>query len=898
MIKIGSICCWLIGLGISAFCQEATQDTTFVKSITATPSATSISTLQDNHFNKGVTHSPYQLLNGRLTGLGMSSLGNDPNGEFQLRVRGLSTLQNETRPLLVVDGFITNNFLIVDPSDIAQITLLKDAAATSIYGVQGANGVILISTKNGKDQVPSISFNTMMGLEQPISRIQPASAMEFKRQPGSTDLGSSTDWLDLITRNGISTINNLAISGGSKSFSITASVNHRKGSGTLIGTGFSQLNSRLNIQQKAMNDKLHVQLTVATTSRKSDYGFREAIKYAFTANPTMPVFDPASTLHGGYSQNFKFDNYNPLAIIQQNTNTGNEQTSSIGINSDYQFDGRLKGLNAQFSYQLQNQNNLFGRYYSKNSYFVGELRKGLASRNSEQHNTQQLATTLSYNKKWKAFDIQLSSGYRYQEYFKESFFLEGGNFLTDAFTYNNMSAAQDFPNGVGVAASLADSYKVISWLNTASITFKNKYFLNVTNNSSGSTRLGTNNKWGLFPSIGGGVQWKKGIPVFSLLKLRASWGKAGNIPQQSNLSGSLLSQGGFIFYNGNYIPSYYNLRSANPNLKWEEKTEFNFGTDFTFLNERISGSIDWFNNKVTDLISEVRVPSPPNLGPAKFANLGELKNHGVEINLNVSAIKRSELIWDFNFYLSRVSTKVKSLSGNGYSLIPEGKIIIGNFSGPGSSGYGANLIQEGAALGQIYGAVYDGIDQNGAGTVKDLDGNGIGCYCEGDFKVIGNALPKFNFGWGNQLSYKNIDLRFLFRGAVGHHIINSYRLFHESAYAAISSNLVKTSYFNSQLQYANFSSLYVEKASFIKLDNISLMFHIPSAWEIVITATAQNLFTLTKYTGMNPEVAYEDPTLKGQTTFRFNRSPLISGIEMRGNYLPSRIFSLGISLKL
>lgn len=897
MIKIVSIFCGLVGLCVPAFCQEDTQDSVRVKINPTTFISTSISNLKNEDFNKGVTHSTYQLLNGRLTGLGMSSLGNDPNGEFQLRVRGLSTLQNETRPLLVVDGFITNNLLIVDPSDIAQITLLKDAAATSIYGVQGANGVILISTKKGKDQVPSISFNTMMGLEQPISRIQPASAMEFKRQPGSTDLGSSTDWLDLITRNGISTINNLAISGGSKSFSLTASVNHRKASGTLIGTGFSQLNSRLNIQQKAMNDRLLVQLTVATTSRKSDYGFREAIKYSFTANPTMPVFDPVSTLHGGYSQNFKFDNYNPLAIIQQNTNTGNEQTSSIGINSDYQFDGRLKGLIGQFSYQLQNQNNLLGRYYAKDSYYVGELRKGLASRNSERQNTQQLATTLSYNKKWKAFDIQLSSGYRYQEYFKESFFLEGGNFLTNAFTYNNMSAAQDFPNGVGVAASLADSYKVISWLNTASLTFKDKYFLNVTNNSSGSTRLGTNNKWGLFPSIGGGIRWEKGLPFFSSLKLRASWGKSGNIPQQSNLSGSVMSQGNYTFVNGNYVPSYILTRDANPNLKWEEKTEFNFGTDFIFLNERISGSIDWFNNKVTDLISEVRVPSPPNLSFAKFTNLGELENHGVEINLNVSAIKRSDLSWNFNFNLSRVSTKVKSLSGNGYSITPEGKITLGNFFGPGSSGLGANLIQEGSPLGQIYGPVFNGV-VSGAATFKDLSGDGVYCDCQDDFKVLGNALPKFNFGWGNQLSYKNFEMRFLLRGSSGHQTINTYRLFHEATENVRFANLVKTSYFDPNLMYANFSSLYVEKASFIKLDNISISYHVPTALKITITATAQNLFTLTKYTGMDPEVAYEDPILKGQTTFRFNRSPLISGIEMRGNYLPSRIFSLGVSLKL
>ncbi len=892
-MRTGLIFCLAMSWNLSAYSQDATGDTTQAKRLT--PNA--IATIDQKDFNQGVIHSPYQLFNGRLTGIGMSGIGNDPNGEFMIRVRGLSTFQNETHPLIVVDGFITNNLLIVDPNDIARITVLKDAAASSIYGVQGGNGVLLITTKKSNSEMPSVSFSTTLGLEKPLFNIAPVPDWEYMRYPGAIQMGGSSDWLDLITQNGISSINNLAVSAGSKSFSIRGSVNYRKANGTLIGTGFDQINSRINLQQKALKDRLLVQLTIAATSRKSDYGFREAIKYAFTANPTMPVMDPTSTLYGGYRQNLVYDNYNPVAIIEQNTNAGNEGTMSMGFNGDYQFDGNLNGLAARFSYQLQNQDNLYGRYYAKNSYYTGLNRNGLANRTSQKQNAQQLATTLSYQRKLKHVDFHISSGYQSQYYFNESFLMEGGNFLTDAFTYNNMSAAQDFPNGLGQVASSADSYKVISWLSTASITFNGKYFFNATSNYNGSTRLGENNKWGLFPSIGGGILWEKGLPFISSLKLRIAWGKSGNIPHQSNLSGSVMSPGGNSFVNGNYVPYYLMTRDGNPDLKWEEKSELNMGTDFTFLNERISGSLDWFTNKVTDLISLINAPSPPTLSGLVFANLGELQNRGVEINLNIAAVKKSEFSWDFNFNLSRVSTKVNSLSGNGYTLAADGKIITGSLFGPGSGSYGVNLIQEGSPLGQLYGPVYNGIE-SGLATYKDLNGDNYYCGCPDDFKVLGNALPKFNFGWGNQLSYKNLELKLLFRGASGHQTINTYRLFHESTESVRYSNLVKTSYFNPDLKYASFSNLFVENASFVKLDNISLAYHIPSTWRLTLTATAQNLFTISKYTGMDPEVEYGNPIQKGQTINPINQSPLISGIELRGNYLPSRIFSLGVSLKL
>ncbi|MBA4053736.1 MAG: hypothetical protein C0490_03405 [Marivirga sp.] len=888
-------CCLFLSLSLSAFSQDTIQDIT-----KNTISSTSIGKVDHSDFNQGVNHSPYQLINGRMPGLGMYTAGNDPNGEFILRVRGLSTLQSQTRPLLVIDGFVTDDLLTIDPNDISEISLLRDAAAASIYGVRGGNGVLLISTKTAGYDPVSVSYNATFGIERAIYKISPASTSDYKSYAGSVDLGSDQNWIDLISQTGNTSVHSLALSKNTKSLSVRASMNIRQATGTLIGTGFDQLNARINLQQKALDDKLLLQFMFANTSRKSDYGFREAIKYAYSAIPTTPVYTSPSSPHGGYYQTLFFDSYNPVAIIEQNENSGKERSTFVGIKSTYQFDGRLKGINFELSYQLMDDNDFAGTYYGKNSYYIGENWNGLAIRNSQNGSTQQIASAVSYTRSFNNIGVQVSSGYQIQDYKTSSFYAQGGNFLTDAFSYNNMAASGDFQKGIGTVSSVADSYKIASWVNTASLVFREKYFLNATGVYSGSTRLGEDNKWGFFPSFGGGVQWNEGIGFLNYAKIRLSWGKAGNIPQRSNLSKSILTASTYpsSYQNGNFLPIYYTVRDENRRLKWEEKSELNIGADFTFLNNRVNGSIDWFSNKVSGLISPVNIPSPPNLSYTMFANLGEIQNQGVEINLNINAKKTTQFLWDLNFNLSRVKTTVNSLSEPNYALTANGELSIGILSDAGGcSSHGVNLIEEGAVLGQIQGPVFSGI-VDGMPTHVDQNGDGGYCDCPDDFTVLGNALPKFTFGFGNRILYHDFEISFLLRGSSGHSKINAYRIYQESSEVVAYANLIKTSYFEPSLRNTHLSDRYVENASFIKLDNISLKYHVPSALKLTVSATIQNLFTISKYTGMDPEVTYGDPVLKGKSSGPINTSPLVSGLESRGNYFPSRTYSLGISLVL
>ena len=732
------------------------------------PAFTSSFNLEEANFNKGIIHSPYQLINGRVTGIGIATLGNDPNGEFLLRVRGLSTLQRNTGPLLVIDGFIVNDLLLVDPNDIASVTLLKDAASSSQYGVQGGNGVLIMTTKSASDEHSVVSFKSELGIDQAIKKLDVLSAPAYTQYPNATDMGDDVNWIEAITQTGISAVNSLAFSKQSESFSIRVAANSRIAEGTLKGTGFEQLNFRVNFQQKALKNRLILKAYLATTSRESEYGFREAIKYGYSSNPTMPIHNSDLPQYGGYNQVNFFDNYNPVAMVEQNANSGKEIASSVGLNALYGFDGILKGLSVGFSYQLLSDEIVNGKYFSRQSYYIGSYRNGLASRSANDRKLHQISSDLTYRKNFKSIGIEVSSGYQYQEHKTSYSSVEGGDFLTDAFTFNNMEAAQDFQNGTGSIFTSASGHKVINWTNGASVVFNKKYFVKVAGTYSGSTRLGINNKWGFFPAVIGGVQWEEGLFIFDHLKLRASWGKAGNMPERSNMSGSSMGPGQLFYYNGEYIPGYYTYRAENPDLSWEEKTEINVGSDFTFLNGSVRGSIDFFSNTVTDLISPVVIPSPPALSNQAFGNLGKLQNRGVELNFEVSAKKTMQFSWDMSFNLSRVVTHVESLSGNGYSIGENGEMNIGVLSdaGGGCSSHGVNKIQEGAKLGQIQGPIFTGSINDGLPQHRDLNGDGVYCDCGDDFAILGNALPNFGFGFGHHLG-RLVGLVAHVGGAVG-----------------------------------------------------------------------------------------------------------------------------------
>jgi len=563
-----------------------------------------------------------------------------------------------------------------------------------------------------------------------------------------------------------------------------------------------------------------------------------------------------------------------------------------------------KKISADAFYSTMNDNLFKGTYYDMNSYWKGADKHGDAERKNENKGSQLFESTV----RWAgdvADKINLTAvgGYSYQDFVYDGFSAEGGNFLTDAFGYNNLAAALDFKNGKGTIKSYKNSNKLIAFFGRVNLNVNNLVFVSASARYEGSSRFGANNKWGLFPSLGGGLDLAKVLDISAIdnLKVRASYGVTGNMPKDSYLSLLRLGPEGNFFYNGAFVPGYAPVSNANKDLKWEKKGEFDAGVDFAFFKSRLAGSIDFYSRNTTDLLFSYEVPVPPNLYKTALLNLGEIKSSGIELSVTFNAVSKK----DFSYSLSltpsyNLENTLVSLSGtyNGAKL-SYGTRDLGGMGAPGQSDVPLVRAQEGKPIGQIYTLVYKGIDQ--AGNVTFVDENKDGTIDPADRRVTGNGLPKLILGFGHNLNYKNWDLNVFFRGVFGHDLINSYRAFYEVPAYITSYNLPKTAadMRNSKTHVLMnsssgiLSSFHVENASFVSLDNMSLGYNFKMApgssfSKIRLYFAGNNLFYITKYKGVDPQPRYGDT--------ENDNNPLIPGVDRRNTWFRTRSVSFGANI--
>jgi iron complex outermembrane receptor protein len=483
--------------------------------------------------------------------------------------------------------------------------------------------------------------------------------------------------------------------------------------------------------------------------------------------------------------------------------------------------------------------------------------------------------------------------------------MQGGNFLTNEFTNNNIGTALDFARGLGDVVSYANSNKLVAFFGRANVNVNGNYFLSLSARYEGSTRFGANNKWGLFPAASAGVTLSNliEIPAVNSLKLRASYGVTGNQPRDSYLSLPRFGPRGFFYYNGGYVPSYGPVSNANPNLKWETKAEFDFGLDFALLDSRLTGTADYYIRNTEDLLLSVAVPVPPNLYPETLVNIGELENQGFELALNYMAINQANLTWSTGVNFATMKTKVVSLSSGEFSVGEGGILYRANMGSPGQNDTRLVRVKEGDELGQLWGPIQETVNGDGTLGFKDLNGDGTFCNCDDDRTVIGNGLPKLTVGWNNTVTFGNWDATVFIRGSFGHDLLNSYRGFYENTEptTVINYNIVNTKYFDPNIKKATVNSVHVEKADFVKLDNMSIGYSFPLQGKAVtkfrVYVAAQNLFVITDYTGVDPEVRYVDTNdIDPNGFFPDLPDPLSPGVERRGTYFTTRTFTLGVNL--
>lgn len=857
--------------------------------------------LDTKDFNRGNVNTANELLQGKVAGLSIYNKGGDPNASATVRLRGLSTVGANASPLVVIDGVLGADLNNVDPNDIESINVLKDGSAAAIYGSRGSTGVIVVTTKRGSKKAGdvSINYNGQVSSASILNQVPVMTPSQYIAA-GGNDLGARTDWQDLVTRTGVSSVHNLAISGGSQSTQFRVSANFRDQNGILKKSGFDQINTRANLSHAALNGKLKVDLNMAFTTRSSNFSFNEALRYAVLFNPTAPVRFP----NGNFYQAILFDNFNPVAILEQNINEGRRKNLNFGAKVDYTV---VEGLTLTVNYGQQYTTNQNGEYYSRDSFFRGLNRQGLARKFNDESAFTLFETYGRYSKSFDKITADLTAGYSYQEDTYESTFIEMGNFPNDDLGYNALQFSgnrfQKIGSLINVSSSISPNNKIIAMFGRLNVTFDNAIFFNASIRREGSTKLGTSNQWGVFPSLGAGVDLNHylNLSKVNLLKLRVGYGVTGSLPNDAG-----VSQGRFNYAISGNIGQSSAARDANPNLKWEQKEEINAGVDFGL--GKFTGTLDVYTRNIKDFIlnnDKVDVTIYPSGN--QIQNLGSLQTRGIELTLNYNALQFGEVKWTPGIVLSSYKTTLESyLPG----VQAQAQAAVG---APGQSGVNMIRLAVGEEIGQIWGPVFNGAASDGTAQFVDLNGDGqikvtdqTFLTNDADYKKLGNGIPSMELGWTNAISYKNWDLNLFFRGAFGHSLVNQFRAFYEPIdLGAINSyNRVVTNKAVAGLTEAKWSSLYVEKADFLKLDNATVGYNFKTTSSKALKSlrlffTVQNAFIITSYSGIDPEPVLADPGPVDNGGFVSTTSnPLAPGIDRRNNYFNARTFTFGLNIGL
>ena len=869
--------------------------------------------LDAEDFNQGDITDPAQLMQGKVAGLQVYNRGGDPNAKSVIRLRGISTVGANSEPLIVIDGIIGATLDNLDPNDIESINVLKDGSASAIYGSRGSSGVIIVTTKKGTaGQGVKFSYNGQLASSTPLNPVQIMDAGEFVAA-GGTDLGSTTDWVDEVTRTAFSNYHSLAATGGiGDNSSFRVSANLRNGQGILDNTGFNQFNTRLNFRTAAFNDRLTIDLNTSLLNRKSDNGFDEALRYAVLYNPTSPVLGSDSPYafnsdqFGGFFETLGlFDSFNPKSIIEQNKNQGERRESNLGALFGYSILDNLK-----VNFRLGRQNIDFANriYYPTTSLFKGNatspIRRGLAEVYEENLTSQLFETFATYIADLGSSNLTVTGGYSYQQDNFNSFFLSAGDFPDGSLDFSNiLEASQDLNNAglIDFNSQVSPDEKIIAFFGRANWNMDDKFFVNASLRREGSTKLGADNRWGIFPAVGVGVDLARvaNIGAFDRLKLRAGYGVTGALPRQWGLSQEIRE----VVNGDDGSVSTKLLRAANPDLKWEQKAETNIGLEGDV--GKLGFVIDFYVRDISDFILE------RNVDPAVFGvdkrveNVGALSTSGIELGLDYDVLSNSNLTWNTGVVFSTYNTVLDEFVNDSE--------VRGNLGAPGQNGTNMILVRVGEEIGQIWGPVFDSVGEDGAPIFKDLNGDGMvvaggdnALDENADFEVLGNGIPDFELGWSNQLTIGQWNVNAFFRGAFGHSLVNTFRAFYEPQVSTQSSyNYVNTELAVDGLTAARYSSLYVEKADFFKLDNLTVGRRINFGDGVfnsgVVSLTARNLFTITGYTGSNPEPNFLDGGAEDNgnrltdADSAFN-DPLAPGIDRRNNYFNSRSVTLGIQL--
>ncbi|MDG2492715.1 MAG: SusC/RagA family TonB-linked outer membrane protein [Flavobacteriaceae bacterium] len=849
-------------------------------------------------FNKGNINDASQLLQGKVAGLQVYNRGGDPNAAATIRLRGISTVGANAQPLVVVDGVIGASLANVDPSDIESINVLKDGSAAAIYGSRGSSGVILVTTKSGKEGKVQFNYNGQLGVTSALNTVDIMTAQEFVAA-GGTNLGSDTDWVDEVTRQALTSIHNFSAAGGHGETSYRISANFRDVEGVLISSDFQQFNTRLNFTTKAFNDKLTINFNSALTKREQNNGSSESMKYAVLYNPTAPIYGVdspyqfASEQFGGYFETLGlFDSYNPVSIANQQINQGDKTEVNYSVNLNYKVSDAIT-VNGNFANQVSKYSN---KLYNPTTLLRGgnatsPLRKGLAEFYDQTYSFKLAELYGNYNANFGNTKLVLTAGYSFQQQNFEDHFMSLGDFPDNSLDYvNAIEYSQDLLNSglIGANSNKSPDDRIIAFFGRANVTIDDAIFINASIRREGSTKLGADEQWGIFPAIGVGVDLNKYLNTGAdKFKVRVGYGVTGALPGPNGLSQQIRN---FTYSGGQGGGSSSPSRDANPTLKWEEKAETNLGIEYR--RGKWDATLDLYTRDISDFILERTVDVTLYPTGRRYENAGKLNTKGVELALNYEVND----MYTTGLVLSSYSTTLDE-----YVLDAE---MRGNLGAPGQNATAVVRVKEGEEIGQIWGPVFESVS-GGNPVFADINNDGEVIAAQDkalednvDMQELGNGIPDLELGWTNQIAFGDWTINAFFRGAFGHSLVNTFRAFYEPRLSTQGSyNFVNTELAQEGLTTARFSSLYVEKADFFKLDNLTVtrnfdMSNSDAFDSIQVSLNAQNPLVFTSYTGLDPEPALIDIGENGG-----GADVLSPGLDRRNSYFAARSFTLGVNIK-
>ena len=865
----------------------------------------SITTVKAEDLNQGVFTDPGQMLQGKVPGLVVSSTA-DPNGSPTITLRGASTLRTGAMsPYYVVDGIPGVDISIVSPEDIESIDVLRDATATAIYGSKAANGVIIITTKKGSKERTNVTYNGYVAIDNILKKYDVCTADDLRQYAKDNNItlkdgGANTDWQDEVLRTGISHNHNINISGGNGSTSYMISGDLRKREGVIKMTGFGRFNVRSLVSTKTLKDHLTISIG-ANMMYGKHFGVPSGNEGASVLD-AMNYYSPTNAVKnadGTWTVGSGSKNYNPLALMEEN--------KSETVWKRNQFVGKTalelwKGLVWNVNYSWSNYQSTYSAYNTRNSQLEGIGNKnGQATRNTYFGREQTFETYLNYNFKAGKNRFDLMAGYSWEEKKNnDGFGLSVEGYYNDDLGWYNMSYAQTI---LGVQNSVQSGYlekvRNISFYGRVNYSFDSRYMLQATIRRDGSSVFGKNNRWGTFPSVSAAwniteEKFMQNQHIFDNLKLRAGYGISGNAMGFDVYSSyNTYGASGTFVYDGKTYRTYGATKNANPDLKWESTGMLNIGLDFAFLKGRLNGTVEVYHKKTKDLIWSYPVSTTQYIYGWIDANVGEMTNKGIEFTLNAVPVRTKNFMWSTTLNLSHNKNTVDKMQNEIFHTtnLTQGDPMVAGVSADGWT----QRIMEGEPIGTFYTYQYAGI-VNGRSEyyVLDENGNRTGETTNNpslkDRSITGCAQPKLNAGWNNTLTYKNWSLNAFITGVFGNDVYNSARAHYTSAQMFSDGKNVLKEFLNNPASDASGSlpsDRFIEKGSYVRLQTLSLSYTFRNCFndwiqDLTLYGTANNLFTITNYKGLDPEV---------------NMGGIDPGIDYRWSRYPhTRTFMVGVKI--